>query len=243
LPGLLETAELMRLDFSRAWLPMPHQLAPPLVGVAMRIDAENPTWFEALAPSLPSSIRGAVPARQAAFMVGRLCAERAMSQAGGAVVVPRGEKGEPVWPAGFVGSISHTARAAYAVVAPSSACLGVGIDAEPMVDDEGKRSLQSVCCTAWECAQWYDGSACDAWTATAIFSLKEAFYKAIYPQVRRFVDFDEVEVISLPAPHVRGRARLRPVATSSLAQAVSDVCAELVTLDACVHSLVVLRAE
>lgn len=51
--------------------------------------------------------------------------------------------------------------------------------------------------------------------ATLLFSLKESFYKAIHPTVNRFVDFDEVEVVSWDAS--RSQVRFRPASGSDLA--------------------------
>src|SRR5450830_253804 len=87
---------------------------------------------QSLLPAERDSIAGAVPARIAEFAAGRHCAHQALQAFGVAADVPllRGPRREPLWPAGLVGSITHTAGYCAAVVAPASACAGLGIDAE-----------------------------------------------------------------------------------------------------------------
>ncbi|MFC9329471.1 hypothetical protein [Kitasatospora sp. NPDC057015] len=45
--------------------------------------------------------------------------------------VLRGPSGEPVWPRGLIGSMTHTRGYHAAVVAPSRSILAIGVDAEP----------------------------------------------------------------------------------------------------------------
>ena len=47
-----------------------------------------------------------------------------------AASVPIGKSREPVWPVGVVGSITHNAVIAAAIVAPTSAYRGIGMDIE-----------------------------------------------------------------------------------------------------------------
>lgn len=148
---------------------------------------------------MPDIPKGAVRVRQLSFLAGRLCAEHGLRTSGCKVVGPigRGEYGEPLWPEGWRGSISHTSHTALAVVMPRNGRFGIGIDAEEILDD---RSLDDV---LQVCAQKNDrrfiaqdaGSACLA--ATVMFCAKEAYYKAMHGVIRRFMDFDEISLRSL----------------------------------------------
>lgn len=65
-------------------------------------------------------------------VLGRLCAAEALDQLGlPKTVVGRCANGEPRWPDGIVGSITHCSGYVCAAVAKDSSVEGVGIDAEP----------------------------------------------------------------------------------------------------------------
>ncbi|CAG1018487.1 4'-phosphopantetheinyl transferase [Burkholderiaceae bacterium] len=146
---------------------------------------------------LPPDIRRSVPSRQLAFAAGRLCAEHAMQALQGrAQCVARGEGGEPLWPDGMDGSITHTSAMAAAAVGASMGKYGIGIDSEFIADDEVLRDILHVCCTADERQRLF-GGVNDRLVATIVFSAKEALFKAIHRSVRRMVDFDEAEVSSI----------------------------------------------
>ena len=65
---------------------------------------------EGLLPEERGAVAKAVPKRVAQFTAGRVCARRALAQLGNTEPVPilMGEDRAPQWPAGYVGSISHT---------------------------------------------------------------------------------------------------------------------------------------
>jgi len=134
---------------------------------------------QTLLPAERDSLHGAVPARIAEFAAGRHCAHQALQAFGVAADVPllRGPHREPLWPADLVGSITHTAGYCAAVVAPASACAGLGIDAEhcgqvgpelwPLLFDASERAL----------LQALEPLARDQ-LATVLFAAKEAFFKS-----------------------------------------------------------------
>src|SRR5262249_36047486 len=137
---------------------------------------------------LPRGIAASVPKRQLAYVAGRLCAEHALRRTGIASAVGRGGSGEPLWPEGFVGSITHTetqARARAARRDGTTGILGIGIDSQSLADEASVDAILSVCCTRSERVMLLDGrpprERCLA--ATIVFALKEAFYKAVHPSV------------------------------------------------------------
>lgn len=192
--------------------------------------------------ALPVALRDAARRRQLSFIGGRLCAERAIALHGASdAVVGQGSAGEPLWPATLTGSITHTDISAHAVVLEGEQCDGVGIDSEP-VGATGDAIL-AVCCTAAERRTWF-GSTADPLRATLLFSAKEAFYKAIYPTVRRFVDFTEVEVVAWDT--ARDELALQPTAGGPLAGILPRAHARY-RLDPsavpCVHTTVVFHSR
>ena len=103
----------------------------------------------------------------------------------GAHPVLSNERGAPVVPGGYSGSISHKHARAAALLAEASAGH-VGIDLERMAPskiDIAKRIL-----TANE--KVVAGA-----ELLRVFAIKEAIYKAIDPIVQRYVGFQEVELV------------------------------------------------
>jgi len=140
----------------------------------------------------------AIEKRKWEFRAGRHCARRACAELGmPEVAILSGSDRAPLWPAGAVGSITHTGAGsgayAAAVVARSSDVRALGVDAElakPLPEDLEARVL-----TARERAfvDSLDASA-RGLTAMLHFSAKEAFYKCQYPLTQRFLGFQDVEV-------------------------------------------------
>jgi 4'-phosphopantetheinyl transferase EntD len=82
-------------------------------------------------PGEESLVVNAVEARRREFITARRCAREALAKLGYAPVPIRaGRKREPLWPAGLVGSITHTAGFRAAAVAPRSMLASIGIDTE-----------------------------------------------------------------------------------------------------------------
>lgn len=82
-------------------------------------------------PEERCSIAGANLKRQKEYATGRWCARQALAKLGLSPqpVLP-GPGGEPVWPSGVSGSISHTAGAYCAAAASSDKYRAIGIDIE-----------------------------------------------------------------------------------------------------------------
>ena len=79
-----------------------------------------------------SAIITADTRRQAEFAAGRECAHAALAELGApAGAVPPGPAGEPRWPAGIVGSLTHCAGYRACAVARAETVAAIGIDAEP----------------------------------------------------------------------------------------------------------------
>ena len=77
-------------------------------------------------------IARSVAKRRNEFITVRHCARIALGQLGvPPVPILKGDKGEPCWPDGVVGSLTHCTGYRGAVVGRSAAVRSVGIDAEP----------------------------------------------------------------------------------------------------------------
>jgi 4'-phosphopantetheinyl transferase EntD len=132
------------------------------------------------------------PERLAAFRLGRHCARMALKKQGlDNVELPLGLGRAPVWPYGFVGSISHTGSLALSAAAPSNVVSGLGID----VEKAGSLDLPllEIICRPEEVAGLEEIGPPEI-AARLLFSAKESVYKCIWPRLRRYVDFLDVGI-------------------------------------------------
>jgi 4'-phosphopantetheinyl transferase EntD len=92
---------------------------------------DDPSHLAAL-PEEEALIARSVAKRRNEFITARHCARVAMAQLGvPPAPILKGDKGEPHWPDGVVGSLTHCEGYRGAVVGRSVAVRSVGIDAEP----------------------------------------------------------------------------------------------------------------
>ncbi|MGP0051409.1 MAG: 4'-phosphopantetheinyl transferase family protein [Solirubrobacteraceae bacterium] len=165
-------------------------LLPRTVAVAETRTAHDPVG---LRDGERVSLGHASPGRAREFAAGRACGRRALSALGlPPGEITRGADREPRWPAGVVGSITHTRGYCAAAVARADTVAAVGIDAErhaplpaevrahialgPEAEFLAERDGDGVC---WDCL---------------LFSAKESVFKAWFPLTRRWLGFDEAIV-------------------------------------------------
>jgi 4'-phosphopantetheinyl transferase EntD len=127
--------------------------------------------------------------RRGEFAAGRAAARAALAQIG----APAGpilacDRGGPIWPPGVVGSISHTDRWAIAVASERLQALGVDLESDDALD----RALAEIVCRPEERRPDADLARRGIDAAKLRFVAKEAFYKAVFPRARRFLDFEDV---------------------------------------------------
>ena len=121
-----------------------------------------------------------------------------------------GAAGEPLWPCGIQGSMTHCAGYAAAAVGLSSSISTIGIDAEPdasLADD-----VLTLVATPAERHRLAGAPASPggpSWDRL-LFSAKEAVYKAWFPLVGQWLDFQEVEVSIDPTDGTFTADLLRP---------------------------------
>jgi 4'-phosphopantetheinyl transferase EntD len=139
----------------------------------------------------------AVPGRGREFAAGRRCARAALRDVGcGAGAIGRGRLEEPLWPAGFEGSITH-GRAFAAAIAyrtgGGNTAWGVDLVDEP--DSSRFGSIRRAILSDAEAHELGDGAReLSLETIATAFSAKEAAIKIISPRLRRYVAFLELEV-------------------------------------------------
>jgi 4'-phosphopantetheinyl transferase EntD len=140
-----------------------------------------------------------VAARRAAFVAGRAAAHAALAELDRDVpAILAGRMRQPLWPEGIAASLSHAGDVAVALAAPQEHTGGVGIDIElarpaPELWDQvplpgERRWLQAIGDTAERDRM-----------LVALFSAKEALYKAFFPRVGTYFGFEAAALEPTPS--------------------------------------------
>jgi 4'-phosphopantetheinyl transferase EntD len=166
-------------------------LPSAVIAVEAREDALDAWLF----PEEQLVVDKAVDKRRREFTTARACARAALEKLGvPPVPIPSGERGEPQWPAGVVGSITHCGGYRACAVAHASQIVTLGIDAEPnaplpegLVGDIARtEELPLLRRLEQERPQVH-------WDRL-LFSAKEAVYKAWFPLTERWLGFEDAMV-------------------------------------------------
>ena len=137
-------------------------------------------------------IAKSVAKRRNEFITVRYCAREALGELGvQPVPILKGEKGEPCWPDGIVGSLTHCEGYRGAAVARLGEVRSVGIDAEPH-DVLPKGVLDAISLPA-ERAELQAMPTALHWDRI-LFCAKEATYKAWFPLTRRWLGFEDAHI-------------------------------------------------
>jgi len=134
----------------------------------------------------------AIERRRVYFSMGRAAARDALSELGiYGVAIQRGPSGEPLWPAGIVGAISHAGDLAIAIVGDQTHYAGLGIDIEQLSRGLTARAARLICTPAE--MDWVDPEA-GTTRLTMLFSAKEAVFKALFPIEGVWLGFGDAEL-------------------------------------------------
>lgn len=167
----------------------------PLSLLAIDVDGYSDSLFDAHGIAMPPTIARSVVKRKAEYLHGRLAARRALARFGlGHVQVGIGEQRQPLWPAGIIGSISHNRRYAAAVALDGREHGAIGIDLESVIPADPRDTLWNTVVSPAERSylQGLSGPVPLEFLLTVVFSAKESFFKAAFPMVGRFFDFDAI---------------------------------------------------
>ncbi|MEJ2453312.1 MAG: 4'-phosphopantetheinyl transferase superfamily protein [Candidatus Thiodiazotropha sp.] len=182
-------------------------LFPPDVALVV---ADEPMWHTPLRDAEEALIDGAIEKRQREFRAGRHAAHAALIKLQ-APELPllRGERREPIWPSGYLGSITHCRDLCVAVCAREDRLAGLGIDVEPL--EPLPKGVDRYINTEEEAR--FVAANPGVHPERLIFSAKESLYKCYYPLVKRFFGFQSV---ALTLDLARQRYTFTPTPSSSI---------------------------
>ncbi|MET0846222.1 MAG: 4'-phosphopantetheinyl transferase superfamily protein [Pseudomonas sp.] len=160
----------------------------------------DPGLYPRAGVDCPPAIVRAVPSRQAEYLAGRwlsrqLCTKRNLAP----VQVHSGAHRQPIWPSGWVGSISHTSTIALSCLAQSCEVGLLGLDLENWLAPEVAVKISDTIVDRQEARYLGMLGPCEQ-MLTLAFSAKESLFKAVFPQVGRYFDFDAARLVEVHLP-------------------------------------------
>lgn len=163
----------------------------PLPNVVLRA---GPRAAAVAPPAMRSLGATLAEPRRADFLAGRAWAARALMALGArSADVARSVDGQPSWPQGIAGSISHSARHAAAAVAWSRDWSALGVDIEN--DEALPEDAASVALTRNELAALAAQLPSEPLRHGRLpFAAKECVHKALNPLRGAWLEFEEVEI-------------------------------------------------
>ncbi len=180
------------------------KLAARLFDPPVRTSERDPRGVSGgLLPEEEPAIARAVEKRRREFIAGRLCAREAMAALGlpPAAIVPAKDRA-PIWPAGVIGTITHTDTwCAAAIARAAEGVRALGLDVEP---DEPLKPTLVRPITIPEERAWLDAQPASerGLLGKLVFSAKESAYKAQYALTGCFFGFSGMR-IHLDVPGAR----------------------------------------
>ena len=134
--------------------------------------------------------------RKADHLAGRIAAAHALQNFAIHAVPGIGTNGEPLWPAGIAGSISHSGTQAFALAVRRDNAL-VGIDGEQLIDEQEAAEIQDGIINPQEKTVLINTGYPFALALTLAFSAKESLFKALFPRVNTYMGFDSACVTAI----------------------------------------------
>ncbi len=152
--------------------------------------------------AVPTTLDRAVLKRRADFIAGRFCACRALVLAGlsGSSEVGTGENRSPIWPSGWVGSITHTEGYSAAAVARANSLRAIGIDSERLFTEQVCEEVSAKVLVEGE-RMLFERSLVSAVPfsqfVSVVFAVKESLFKALNPLTGTYFDMENAELTAL----------------------------------------------
>ncbi|WP_299008490.1 4'-phosphopantetheinyl transferase [uncultured Shewanella sp.] len=176
----------------------PHMDEITLLSCEFNISAFSPSLFTEHQIQLPTKLKKAVPKRQAEFLAGRFLAKCCFNQ----LALPyqdimNAEDRSPIWPKNVIGSITHSNETAACGITTSKHVQALGIDLEYDINIKSCEDIYKSIINPAEEALIRATALPFNQGVTLAFSAKESIYKALYPLIKQFFNFDAVEITNI----------------------------------------------
>jgi 4'-phosphopantetheinyl transferase EntD len=130
--------------------------------------------------------------------MGRYCIAQALKQMGHAPIqVESHADRSPIWPSGWIGSLTHTDDFAMAAVGLTEQVGGIGIDAEDLSRSTQIEKTTKSFASDDEIRIGLNAQIPIHLWSFIIFSAKESLFKCLYPLRREFFGFDSARLNSV----------------------------------------------
>lgn len=170
--------------------------APFIACATFDIQAFTPDLFAELRIPCPPAIQRAARKRQAEYLASRWLVREIAALCGVAEFILTNDADRaPCWPSAFTASLSHTAGLVFALADTEK--RAVGIDVEHWMNQELAEETSNILMDDAEKQLLSSLSLSLAQATTLLFSLKESLYKALWPEVRHYIDFLQVRLLAL----------------------------------------------
>ncbi len=154
--------------------------------------------FSTFGVTRPESLNKAVVKRKSEFLAGRVLSGLVLRELGVTETeILIGKHRNPLWPEGVLGSISHASNTVLAAVALGGTISAIGIDVEEVISLETARNIHQSIVNDEELALMGQEDLSFGYALTIVFSAKESFFKAAYPSVGEYFDFDALRLVNL----------------------------------------------
>ncbi|MBN3189188.1 4'-phosphopantetheinyl transferase superfamily protein [Pectobacterium brasiliense] len=158
--------------------------------------------FPLMSPPFPDILKSAVVKRRAEYLAGRYAARQLLQEVGCNGVVATGSDRAPIWPTGWLGSISHTETWAIAILTPHHFSVGLGVDIETFCPEK-MREIATAFTTPDERGVLAASRLPFETALLIVFSAKESLFKALYPLVQQIFGFEAAKLCELDAHNNR----------------------------------------
>ena len=158
--------------------------------------------------TLPPQLTKATEARKIEYIVGRLCALKAIENLSHQAsplhflqfllkalhLIGSQSQGCPNWPKGIVGSITHDGDLVTAIVARETDVLGIGIDMTSLNYRKLWSKVKPKIITGDDLAS---NGQVDLSQVAIVFSAKESIFKCFYPLTKRIFGFEDAAISAI----------------------------------------------
>jgi enterobactin synthetase component D len=160
------------------------------------IAAYSDALFSHYGITFPIALSNSINKRRAEYFAGRFLCRQLLLARGLPIQVASGHHRQPLWPEGWMGSITHSGDTALVAVAEDRSEHVLGLDLENWLSPLQAAEIRNQVTVSGELERLNSDWAPER-LMTLVFSAKESLFKALYPKVKEYFDFNCAELLRL----------------------------------------------